>query len=195
MALSLTYNSYASVAEANYYFDDRMDVTAWTSATDVDKAKALVSATRQIDKENFVGSATSSTQALSFPRTGSFNDMRTGFTINMDSDYNFVTSQPANAANHPEWFHGLPREIRYLKAAVYEQALWLVSNSGVINSYSETSTSGGNESIRVGSIEISGSAATSASSTTRRTNPTYYANLKSILANGGSATSAWWRAN
>jgi hypothetical protein len=195
MALSLTYNSYASVAEANYFFEDRMDVTTWTSATDIDKAKALVSATRQIDKERFVGSATSSTQALSFPRTGSFMDDRTGFHIDMDNDYDFTASQPLNGAGYAEWFHGLPREIRYLKTAVYEQALWLISNSGVINSYSETSTSGGNETIRVGSIEISGSAASSASSTTRRTNPTYYANLKSIMANGGSATSAWWRAN
>jgi len=195
MALSLTYNSYASVAEANYYFEDRMDVTAWTSATDVTRAKALVSASRQIDKENFVGSATSSTQALSFPRTGSFMDDRTGFLIEMGNDYDFMVSQPTNSASYPGWFYGLPREIRYLKSAVYEQALWLLSNEGVINSYSETSTSGGSETIRVGSIEISGSAATSASSTTRRTNPTYYANLKPILANGGSATRGWWRAN
>jgi len=195
MALSLTYNSYASVAEADYYFEDRMTVTAWTNASTADKAKALVSATRVIDKEQFVGSATSSTQALSFPRKGSFMDTSTGYSIEMDSDYDFSGSQPADAAGFPAWFYGLNREVRYLKIAVYEQALWYIQNSSVINSYSSVASgSSGSDTIKIGTIEVSGSTASS-SSESRRTNPTYYANLRPILMAGGVTGKAWFRSN
>jgi len=199
MALSLTYNSYASVDEADYYFEDRMSVSAWTAASSADKAKAIVSATRTIDKENFVGRATSSTQALSFPRTGSFLDPRTGFSIEMDYDYDFVASQPANSAGFPQWFHELPREIRYLKVAVYEQALWFIQNSSVINEYSSTassSTSGAESTYKIGSIEVTEKGASAAaSSSSNRTNPTYYKNLRPILATGGVSGGTWFRSN
>eukprot|EP00919_Chromeraceae_sp_WS-2016_P031558 GHVR01074593.1.p1 GENE.GHVR01074593.1~~GHVR01074593.1.p1 ORF type:complete len:198 (-),score=19.10 GHVR01074593.1:374-967(-) len=197
MALSLGTNSYASVAEANFYFTDRMDATSWDSATDAVKAKALVSATRQIDGESFVGAAVSATQALSFPRHGMFHDQSIGFDVSLDDDFDW-TGQPANEAGFPAWFRGLSRDIRYVKTAVYEQALWLISNSGVINSYSTTvsSSSGGNaKTVQVGSLEVSTTGAiASASSSTRRINPTYYKNLRPILTQGGGSRT-WFRSN
>jgi len=199
MALSLTYNSYASVAEADYYFEDRMSVSAWTSATTADKEAAIVSATRQIDKEYFVGRATSSTQALSFPRTGSFQDNRTGHLIEMDNDYDFVASQPASSAGFPQWLHELPREIRYLKVAVYEQALWYIQNTSVINEYSSnlasSSTAGAESTYKIGSIEVTEKGATAtASSSSNRVNPQYFANLEPLLVRGGS-NNVWFRSN
>jgi hypothetical protein len=64
------YDSYLSVAEATAYLAARLDAGAWTSATTDDKGRALVSATRLIDRRIYMGAKTSDTQALQFPRTG-----------------------------------------------------------------------------------------------------------------------------
>jgi hypothetical protein len=194
MALSLGINSYASIAEANYYFNDRLDATTWDNANDLTKAKALVSATRMIDGESFVGIASSATQALSFPRKGSFTDLSFGGEISIDGDFD-MTGQPASEAGFPAWFRGLPREVRYLKTATYEQAYWLIANSGVINSYSTTTSSssgGDSKTVKVGSLEVSTTGAIAASSSaTQRKNPTYYNVLRPILVNKGG----WFRSN
>ena len=50
MALVLGVNSYATVAEANEYFMDRIDVAAWTSADDTMKGQAIVTASQLIDQ-------------------------------------------------------------------------------------------------------------------------------------------------
>ena len=46
------------------------DVIAWGNATDDDKDRALYSATQRIDRERFLGSRASDTQALEWPRQG-----------------------------------------------------------------------------------------------------------------------------
>ena len=62
-------NSYASVADANAYHDGHLYATAWTAATDDQKAVALVMATRLIDAEfQFNGTRTTANQALQWPR-------------------------------------------------------------------------------------------------------------------------------
>jgi hypothetical protein len=72
-----TSNSYVSLADAESYFEDRINSTAngnWenTSAgvarTDAEKSAALVTATRRIDEEQFRGYKVTTTQALKFPR-------------------------------------------------------------------------------------------------------------------------------
>lgn len=72
-----TSNSYVEVAEADTFFDERLQVTAWTGASADDKARAVIQATRRIDQEQFVGhpvrpltdrSASGTTQALQWPR-------------------------------------------------------------------------------------------------------------------------------
>jgi hypothetical protein len=62
-------NSYADVADGNAYHDGHLYATAWTAATDAQKATALVMATRLIDAEyQFTGVQTADGQALAWPR-------------------------------------------------------------------------------------------------------------------------------
>jgi hypothetical protein len=62
-------NSYATVADANAYHDGHLYATAWTAATDDQKAVALVMATRLIDAEfQFNGTRTTAGQSLQWPR-------------------------------------------------------------------------------------------------------------------------------
>lgn len=61
-------NSYVSQADAQTYMDGRLDVTDWTDATTVTMDRALIMATGRLDIEEFVGSPTSFTQRLQWPR-------------------------------------------------------------------------------------------------------------------------------
>jgi hypothetical protein len=62
-------NSYADLADANAYHDGHLYATAWTAATDAQKAVALVMASRLIDAEyQFAGVQTTDGQALAWPR-------------------------------------------------------------------------------------------------------------------------------
>ena len=77
-------NSYVDVAEADAYFEDRLDVSAWTAATPELKAQALVTATRILDDISWVGTAISEDQSLAFPRNGKYFDPRAGSVIILD---------------------------------------------------------------------------------------------------------------
>jgi hypothetical protein len=62
-------NAYADVADANTYCDGHLYASAWTGATDDQKAVALVMATRLIDAEyQFNGTRTTAGQGLQWPR-------------------------------------------------------------------------------------------------------------------------------
>ena len=62
-------NAYADLADANAYYDGHLYATAWTSASDDQKAVALVMASRLIDAEfQFNGTRTTANQALQWPR-------------------------------------------------------------------------------------------------------------------------------
>ena len=64
-----TANSYASVADGDSYFEGHLYASAWTAATSVTKAAALVMATRLVDTQfQFHGFRTNETQALQWPR-------------------------------------------------------------------------------------------------------------------------------
>lgn len=64
-------NSYASVVDGDAYHDGHLYASAWTVATEENRAKALVFATRLIDAEyKFKGVRANSTQALQWPRAG-----------------------------------------------------------------------------------------------------------------------------
>ena len=63
-------NSYADVAECDAYHDGHLYATAWTGATEENKAAALVMATRLIDVEiQFNGTRSNYIQALQWPRS------------------------------------------------------------------------------------------------------------------------------
>lgn len=88
-------DTYTDIAGAQVYFNGRLNTDPWDSATDLDKSRALLMATRAIDRLNFAGLRTadftarvsnagldggiistaiippsSDTQALEFPRDG-----------------------------------------------------------------------------------------------------------------------------
>ena len=62
--------SYATESEAQTYFDNRLHTEPWDDATSTDRNKALGHATKIIDRLNFSGEQTDSTQELQFPRGG-----------------------------------------------------------------------------------------------------------------------------
>ncbi len=62
-------NSYANVADGNAYHDGHLYATAWTGASDDQKAVALVMASRLIDAEfQFNGTRTNAVQGMQWPR-------------------------------------------------------------------------------------------------------------------------------
>jgi hypothetical protein len=63
-----TSNSYVTLTEANDYCADRLNTTEWDAADNATREKALITATRRIDEETFLGLKTSITQALKWPR-------------------------------------------------------------------------------------------------------------------------------
>lgn len=70
MAVTVTVgtNSYISVADCTTYMGNRLYATAWTGAVADDMAKALIMATKAIDRQVLKGRKYLDTQALAFPR-------------------------------------------------------------------------------------------------------------------------------
>lgn len=126
MALAKGTNSYATVSEADSYFEDRLDVAAWTSANPTQKAQALVTATRLIDELDWTGTAVSDTQTLAFPRNGVYFDPRLGSDVILDE-----TSVPSR-----------------IIVAIYELAYHLLNNDGLLD---DTGTV---KNLSIGSIKL-----------------------------------------
>ncbi len=66
--VSSNINNYGTVGSANTYFGQRLNSTVWTDASDADKLKALIEATRSIDRLRFKGAKADDDQLLQFPR-------------------------------------------------------------------------------------------------------------------------------
>lgn len=126
MALAKNQNSYATVAEADSYFADRLDVDAWTSASETQKAQALVTATTVLDSMSWTGTAVSDTQPLAFPRDGTYFDPRLGYAVDL-------LSQAAQ---------------KRLLTATYELSYHLLNNDGL------TDNTGGVEDLQIGEITL-----------------------------------------
>ena len=93
---SASANSYITLSDANDIVDGFVeddDVTAWGSATDDQKNRALFTATQRIDRERFLGARADDTQALQWPRTGVrkpdtyVNTYATGFPFRISDEY------------------------------------------------------------------------------------------------------------
>jgi hypothetical protein len=125
MALVKGTNSYATVAEADTYFENRIDVAAWTSATETQKAQALVTATQSLDDFDWIGVAVSDSQTLAFPRIGVYFDPRLGM------DVEFTTAVPSRVLN-----------------ATYELAYHLLNNDGLLDD------TGSVKDLSVGDIKL-----------------------------------------
>jgi len=61
-------NSYLSVAGADSIADSMVGTLAWSSATEANKIKALITATNGLETLKWIGSRSSTTQALAWPR-------------------------------------------------------------------------------------------------------------------------------
>ena len=59
---------YGTVEKANNYFANRLHCQRWETFGNQDKFKALVMATRSIEKLNYVGEKADASQPLQFPR-------------------------------------------------------------------------------------------------------------------------------
>jgi hypothetical protein len=165
MALVLNTNSYVTIADADTYFETRMDSAEWLTISDEVKEQALVTATQLIDDNAWIGSAVSASQALAWPRSqATYRDARLGMVVTFLEDE-------------------VPDRVI---VAVYEQALHLVANEDLLAGSTQTF-----ESISVGSISLSdsnndvGKTPINASTSSKLIRP--------LLVRGGSHT--WWRAN
>jgi hypothetical protein len=168
MALVLNTNSYVSIADADTYFETRIDSANWVDAEDEIKEQALVTATALIDDNAWIGSAVSSSQALAWPRKNAiYNDDRLGLQVTIAEDE-------------------LPSRV---KTAVYEQALHLVNNEDVLMGQTQTF-----ESISVGSISISDSNGDTTKTPMKPS--TALKPIRPLIRKGSSGMGgSWWRAN
>lgn len=65
-------NSYVTLVEAQAYFADRVFTDPWDDADD--QSKALITATKRLDQESFMGDRATETQSLKWPRMGVYTD-------------------------------------------------------------------------------------------------------------------------
>lgn len=72
-------NSYISVTDASTYFDDKLNVTVWKEASEDDKTRALLMAAARLNDLHWLGTRTTSTQALAWPRYGVIKRDGVGF--------------------------------------------------------------------------------------------------------------------
>lgn len=104
-------NSYVSRADADLFFEARYNDGGWSALSNANKERALVAATRLIDREAFRESPATATQALKWPRL---------YVRRVDSAYNEGTSSGYYAATE------LPQQ---LLDAVCELAMLLAAGT------------------------------------------------------------------
>lgn len=84
MAFTVGENSFVSLADAEAYFETRLDVAAWTEAAESQKLQALATATGTLNEMRWSGIAVSESQSLAFPRLGTYFDPRVGAHVSLD---------------------------------------------------------------------------------------------------------------
>jgi len=168
MALVLNTNSYVAVAEAETYFETRIDAASWDAASALLKEDALVTATQLIDNRSWIGSAVSSSQALAWPRKNTSH-----YNPRLNLEVKFTESEIPNA----------------VKIAVYEQALHLLNNEDLLAQTTQTF-----ESISIGSISLSD---TNGDVTRTSITPSIVIKpLRHLIRRGVEGMGySWWRAN
>lgn len=95
-------NSYATVAEATQYFDDRLASSGWTGASTTEKSQILLEATRRIDSFRFFERKyrTNPEQALEFPRSDS--DVKSGAATGTVSTTTLADSGLVGLEQYPD---------------------------------------------------------------------------------------------
>lgn len=143
MALEVGTNSYISVADATTYFNDRLYADSWTAASADDQAKALIMATKTLDRLLLRGRKKLDDQVLEFPRCyPSLAGMVIGtrFAIAIVEDYSVLVENG--------WYCELSTPQRVLDA-VCEEALALLTSG---NDPRRAIQRAGVKSYRLGSL-------------------------------------------
>jgi len=76
-------NSYVTEAEAAAYFDGRQNADAWIEASPDDRKRVLVTATTRLEQRPALGSRTTSTQRLKWPRRWVYDDEGTAYDADL----------------------------------------------------------------------------------------------------------------
>lgn len=165
MALEKDVNSFVSLAEAEAYFENRLDVDAWTSATEPQKSQALVTATSMLNDMSWKGYISDENQKLAFPRVGLYFDKKYGKDVPLDS----------------------PTCLARVRAASCELAYHLLNNDGLLDD------AGLVENLKIGSIQLTNIGAPSKTPTAVRAKIAPM--LDRVGSSTSSSGRAWWRAN
>lgn len=122
-------NSYATRAEADAYFEGRMNASAWTVAVSATKDLALVAATSRLEQEKFKEGRTTTEQRLAWPRA-----------YVQTPDENFVSWYDPNLVPRP------------VKEACFELALSFL-NAGTVDTLAATGLEGF-DSVKIGPLSV-----------------------------------------
>lgn len=100
-------NSYLSISAANDIANTMVSTLAWADATNDQKARALISATRSLDQLQWVGKRASDDQALAWPRSeATCGDKSYGDDV-VPLEVQYATFDLADALlNNPRLFSG-----------------------------------------------------------------------------------------
>ena len=138
MALQKGYNSFVTITEAESYFYDRLNQSAWDSATDETVERALVTATGILDNLDWGGEAVPTTSyPLSWPRDITYWDSKSGGYETLEDDRSTTS------------YGTFPEDIM---KATYELALHLIKNMSTIED--QSSGSPRLKDLKVGSISL-----------------------------------------
>lgn len=138
MALQKGYNSFVTITEAESYFYDRLNQSAWDSATDETVERALVTATGILDNLDWGGTAVpAALYPLSWPRDITYWDTKSGGYETLEDDRSTTS------------YGTFPEDI---KKATYELALHLIKNMSTIED--QSSGSPRLKDLKVGSISL-----------------------------------------
>ena len=70
MSLEIGTNAYISADEADTYLNGSLTADSWLTLDEEVKERAIISATRMLDRQRWMGEKTDPAQLLQFPRTG-----------------------------------------------------------------------------------------------------------------------------
>lgn len=140
MALQKGINSFVTIEEAEGYFYNRLNQSAWDSATDETVERALVTATGILNDLDWGGEAVPTTlYPLSWPRDITYWDTISGGYETLEDDRNDTTESMGT----------IPEDI---KRATYELALHLIKNMSTIED--QSSGSPRLKDLSVGSVSL-----------------------------------------
>lgn len=136
ISASLAGTSYLAAADAQSYFNSRLNSSVWDDAVEADQEKALIMATRAIDQLNFIGCKSESTQLLEFPRNNETTVpdailvaaceiaivLLDGFDIELELE-NLTSTSKKYAAVSDTYDRSIA--VEHLKAGIPSQIAWI----------------------------------------------------------------------